>query len=183
MFKAIFAPKESIKEAKKKKNLGNTMVTLLVASIMLALAVLVNLLGIFVSDAQKIAYTVIGVLIGAFVLFLFLGWLFKLTMNIFAKKVTYYDALTPLVKGLLVLTTGVLLSALLNLIPVVGIFLGILATMILLILTFSVTIKTAMELTGMDILTTLIGLVIVLIPFFVVLSAFMQIMTSTGLAL
>lgn len=181
MFKTIYAPLESIDDAKKNKNIGRTMITLLVSSILLAITALINFLKLGV-EGKSLIYTVLGTLIGIFVTYLFLGWLFSLTMKVFAKKTTYYDTLTPVVQGLFILTTGALVAVILGFIPLgIGQVLGTLVTIVAIILSYSITIKSTMELTGTDIVTTVVGLLILFMSFVIAAyTTFVQAMIFSG---
>ncbi|MFC1774767.1 hypothetical protein ACFLZN_00445 [Nanoarchaeota archaeon] len=165
MFEILFNPLKAIAKAKK-KNMQNTMLMLGIASLFTALSFL-----FMAGFSGENVLTTVGVLVGAFVFVLFLGFLLKLGMSILAKNSGYYEALTTLTFGFLIASVGGLVNSILGLIPTLGnmsliLIMGFITGIVMLftvILSVVTTFRTGMELFKTDLLTIVVGLTVIFV--------------------
>lgn len=184
MFKVLYAPAKAVEDATKHKKMSKTILSLVIGSVFFALSTMISLLTLR-ADGTTILITTISMAVGSFLLILLQGWLLQIVMNIFTKHVKFYDTLTGVSFGMLIIGTGTLLSGIFGLIPMIGIFLSAIVMIFAFLITYPVMIKSVMNLTKTDMLTTIVALIIVTLAiFFAAYSIAGQLMLATtpGLA-
>ena len=180
MFKVLYNPAKAVEEFKKNRKIGKTIKTLIMAAILFAISTMINLL-ILGANTNTIIWATTGVFLGSAALIALEGWFLQIIMNIFSKKVKYYDTLTGLVNGFLIIGAGSLIAGLLGLIPMIGAILSSIILLFVIIIAYPVIIKTTMELTGTNMLTTIVALLILTIAiFFAAYSTIGQFMSAAA---
>lgn len=169
MIDILFNPLEAITSAKTERNTGKTILVLFVASLLASLNIFITTKK-FSGTNFALAF---GMLIGVFLLTLFVALLLQLSLHILSQRGGYFEALTTLSYGFFIMSCGYLISSIIGLIPSTGIFLTIIVSVLsglVLLLTFimsnAVMLRTAVELFQTDLFTVIVALIIVYIATF-----------------
>lgn len=169
MLDILFSPLDAIASAKTERNTGKTVLVLFVASLLASLNIFITTKK-FSGTNLALAF---GILIGVFLLTLFIALLLQLALHILSQRGGYYEALTTLSYGFFIMSCGYLISSIIELIPSTGIFLRIIVSVLsglVLLLAFimsnAVMLRTAVELFQTDLFTVIVALMIVYIATF-----------------
>jgi len=161
-----FMPGEMISKAAKKRDIVNSVLVLLVASILFAVGSALSmtqaqaLLSAVPFDAGTIAVSVFFiVLIGG----LFFGWVVALTVKALAGKGGFFEGLTSVAYSMLYLSKGMFLAAIFTLIPnaAVTAVLSFAAIIIFGVLGYATLFRGIKELFGTDLLTAFIAVSVI----------------------
>lgn len=166
MIDILFNPLQAIASAKTERNTGKTILVLFIASLLASLNTYIK--------AEKISgphvAVAFGILIGLFLLTLFVALLLQLSLHILSQKGGYFEALTTLSYGFFIMSCGYLISSIIGLIPSTGVFLTIVVIVLsglVLLLTFImsnvVMLRTAVELFQTDLFTVIVAFIVVYI--------------------
>ena len=161
MFQVILNPFKTIEHEKKNRSIGKSFAKIAIGSLFLGIAALIVTMTML-NDIN------VALMVGLSFLFLgFIGnlvnaWIYNIAINTLTGKGTYIDTLASLANSLLIMGTGLMFAMLLWLIPQAGVFLTMMLLIITMVLAYSVLIKSLMTFTGADLLSVVIGLVIVI---------------------
>ena len=169
MLDILFNPLKAIALAKTERSTGKTILVLFVASLLASLNIFIITKKI---SGTNFAFA-FGILIGVFLLTLFLALLLQLSLHILSQRGGYFEALTTLSYGVFIMSCGYLISSIIELIPSTGIFLTIIVSILsglVLLLTFlmsnAVMLRTAVELFQTNLFTVIVALIIVYLAIF-----------------
>lgn len=189
MFDVLTSPLDAIQRAKKNKSMKDTLLLLLVASVFLAIAVLLQNASFNASAFQAAGLTLVLGFAGT----AFMALLLQLSLHILTTKGGYFEALTTLTYGMFITSCGMLAASVVGLLSMagqtfamVGAFLGGLVLLFALIMSYSVSLKAGMELFNTDILTVVIAILIVhlsvLVSMYTIIAQYMAtMMTQTAM--
>ncbi len=150
MINAFYNPVEALHDAKADESIGTTFIVLLIAAVALILAQIIAT-GVFS------IYAVLGIIVTVVVSALVGALLLKIAMAILgAKEATYFAALTAITYSIAPLTAALLISAVLILIPVIGMILAALLIMVASVAMGATLIRGVMELGHADLLLALV---------------------------
>lgn len=174
MFTIIIDSHKAINAAKIKKSVKKSMSILLYASLIIGVSSLIFAKSTaFTMPILKLA---LGIVSGTFILTLFMAYLVGISLNILTKKGGFYESLTALSYSLFILSGGVFIVSLLNLLSGINTVLTIiiliisgLVLLVSLIKAKAIKLRTAMDLFGTDLITIIMGFVIVYIALFFIL--------------
>ena len=162
MLNLIFSPHEAIDACKKQKGYGNAWTKLLFGAAIMGMWGLVmglTMLGMtFVNSLMVLAAVLLIVIVGN----IFNAWIYKIVINTLSGKGNYEHTFTALANSLVIMSIGLLIATLLWLIPTAGIILATFVLIIFMLMAYSVMIRTIMVMSGADLLTVFVGLVLVL---------------------
>ena len=167
MLNILFSPLKAIALAKSKRNIGNTILILFVAS------VLASLNGFVTAKSFSNITLALAVFVGTFLFALLVALLLKMALYVLSQRGGYFEALTAVTYGIFITSCGYLVSSLIGLIPsnailltVIGSVLSGLVLLFTLIMSNVVVLRTAMELFEIDLFTVLVALIIVYLTIF-----------------
>ncbi len=162
MFHLLFDPLGAIAIAKK-KSLKNTILTLLLGSVVMAVASLLMLRNY----SGEGFLTALLMIILFFVATLFMAFLLKISFKILTGKKDFIAALTALTYGYFFGAFGFLIASILWLIPSIGSILGGIVLTVALIISHGMVLKLGMILYKEDLLMVIVALCITYMALFV----------------
>jgi len=164
-------PGDAVKEIKKKNSMGNSMGVLALAGVLFAITAVIgttrlvsfvpgneilgSLGGMGLGVAAVTAFLIV------FVGGLFLGWILEIAMTTLGTKGDYFSGLTSIAYPFLILSVSNLLSVIFSYIPYIGGLLAFLITIVLSVMAFALTYRLIKDLFNTDMVTAVIGLLIV----------------------
>jgi hypothetical protein len=156
MLNAFYNPVEALHDAKAEKSIGTTLIVLVIAAVLTALAAWIAM-GVFSWYVELI------IIVVAVVSALVSGLLLKVALSILgAKDPSYFAGLTAATYSLAPLSAALVVSAILAKIPVLGIVLVILLMMVAGVAMGATLIRGVMELAHADLLMALVSAWVVL---------------------
>ncbi len=161
MIKDLFSPIKTINREKKKKNTTEQVLTLIIASITFAIAII--LISIKTEMLQNLYLTGILSAITYFILAPIGAFIYNLTLKIIANKGTYRDSFVAVTQTALILATGLLITSILLLIPQIGVLLALAVMFFTVIIGFSIFIRAMTTLTEANTIQVLTILAIVIV--------------------
>ena len=161
MLKELFSPIKTIKNTKKNKDVTNHVLTLIIASLMFAIATII----ILIKNQVLTNLLLTGLIISTvyFAIAFVGGFIYSLLTKIIADKGTYKDSLIAVIQTALILSTGLLITSILLLIPNIGILLGLITMFFTIITGLAIFIRTMTELTGANTTQIITILIIVVV--------------------
>jgi hypothetical protein len=160
-FDILLSPLNAISNAKQKKDVNRTIITLLQVAVIFAAAAFSMTAG----TTQNIALLA-GSLLGAFSFFVIfaviLGWTVHVAAVNLGGKGSYYEGLTAITYSLLPFSVGMLIVALLGYIPAIGRLLGSLAVFPTIAATLSLLYRSVKELYRTDMVVSLVTVSVML---------------------
>lgn len=172
-------PGKAFTQAKKKKNLGKSLLILIESSVLFALAALV----IALSLGQ--AMLALGAAVSVFVIVFVFGIVFSYVVQIAAVtlggKGRYFEGLTVVSYSLAPMSAGIFIASLLFVIPFVGIV-GALVMAVLFALGLAALYRGIKDMFSVDLITSLIVVSVVTISFIIAIYAYvgLGILSSIG---
>lgn len=161
MIQEFFCPIKTIEKAKKNKDIKDTILTLLIASLMFAIATII--LFSKVSTATELSIMALVTSIVYFVMAFIGAFLYNFLINVIAGKGKYRHSLVAVVQTALIISAGFLLTTLLMLIPLIGPLLGLIMLFLTIITGLAIFIRAMTTLTGANTTQVLTILLIMLI--------------------
>lgn len=153
-------PAKAIEKAKKSKNMNSTLTILIEVAILfgIAAAVIVAKLPLPIASLMYAAVgaSFVSGLLLIIVAALFLGLVLHTVAAIMGGKGEYFNALTTVTYTMVGPVVGILVAALLSIIPVVGAVVGFIVLALTFAHGFSVLYKGTKDLYGVDMVTTLV---------------------------
>ncbi len=162
MWTILTKPAEAITKAKREKDLGKSMLVLLVAVLIFGLDVLLFSGAVYRSGFGSAFLAGILAAIMFFIGIIILGFLLQVGLHVLTGHDDFFSSVTPLAYSWLVLACGMLIATILGLIPTfIGPLLGVLVMLPTLVLFHVVFIKGIIELYETDLLTAIVAVFIV----------------------
>ncbi|MBU0727607.1 hypothetical protein KKA95_02885 [Patescibacteria group bacterium] len=172
MLNIILDTHKAISAAKTKKNMGKTMLVLLVASVLAGLA------ATLVAKDAAFLLPALGVVAFFFISTLVMAFFVKLALVLLTKKGGYYEALTAMSYGFFAMAVGGFIASLLNLLSGYNVVLTVIVSVLAGLVMFAavvlgkvIKVRTAMDLFGTDLITVVFSCIIVYIGMFFALYA------------
>jgi hypothetical protein len=154
MISLLYDPVEAVDEAKKMRNFGTSFLVLVVASLFMALAMIIGTRGLAWLPAIILFIVII-------VLSLFAGLLTQLAFTTLTGKGGYFEGFTVVVYPMLAPAAALLIGSILILIPYIGMILSALLMAIAMILGYATFFRAAKELFHTDYVVALIGFIVI----------------------
>lgn len=147
-------------------NFNQTIQVLLLTSIILAISAVIGasqLSNIIPSNLAGYGLSAIGigVFIVVFIGGLLYGWLIQLTMNVLVGKGKYLDGLATISYSLLPISFGVLISAIVSYIPIIGGLISFIVMAIFGVIGYALMFKLTKTLFATDMITAFIGVTVI----------------------
>ena len=152
---------KAIEEAKKTKTIKEQITTLIISSLLFAIATILITMNTAVT-ANLFIVALITTLV-YFVMAPIGAFIYNLLINVVANKGKYKDSLVAVVQTSLIISTGLLITSLLVIIPQIGYLLGLVVMFFTTIIGLAVFIRAMTTLTGANttqVLTILIIMVV-----------------------
>jgi hypothetical protein len=161
-FNILKDPVKSISEAKKKRNVNFTMTILLEVAILLGLTATLT-----VAKTTALPIMFVSSFVVAFLLTFVIGLFFGLIINVIAAtlggKGNYFAGITTITYAITVPAMGLFVASILTFIPVIGAVIGYIFLALSLAYGFSTLYRSFKELYSVDMVTTLVGISILMI--------------------
>jgi len=158
------SPLTAINKAKREKNTNKTLLILILTWILFGLSFFIIVIKTSTIILISVG-TAMSVFLLGFLASIFCAYLIETIMNILGGRGKYYEGLTSLTYAAFPISLGFLITALLSLIhPLLGII-GFIVVAITVALGLSIYFKSIKELFGTDMITTLIGFLIIVYVF------------------
>lgn len=153
-------PSMVIKNAKKDKDLGKSILLMLLGGVLLSIGVMLAPKGAMGNAVPQAALWGVSLIVIAFTFIwsLLLGLMVQLAFSLLTGKGEYYHAFTPLAYSIYIGSIGILAFALLSYIPFIGAPLGGLALLFSVILATFFAYRLYMEYYGLDLTTVFLAL-------------------------
>lgn len=161
MLQDLLNPIKAIEESKKTKNITNQILTLITASITLALSTLIIMMSTQIPFNIFLLTAII--MLAYFLLMIINAGAHYLVIKTISKKGTYQNSLTAVAQSSIVFAGGTLLTALLLLIPGIGYLLGLLSLFATLILSFAIFIRALIITTGASMTEIIVAIIIIIV--------------------
>ena len=158
----ILNPLTAISKAKKEKSLNKTLSIMLFSWFVIAVGFFLSFSSMMlVRFVSSIAIFLFGILFS-----LFLSYIVNIVMNILGGKGKYYDSLTATTYSSLPISFGFIFMAILYAInAMLGIFIGFILIVFTTALSLSIYFRTIKEFYSTDMVTTLVGFLIIVYVF------------------
>lgn len=157
-------PIKLIDKAKKTKNTQNQIITLIIASFLMAIAAAIIASNTMMSP--DILIISLSTLLGFFTIAIITTLIYSFILKTMTKKGTFYDSLTAITISATTFSAGAVITALMLLLPNIGYLLGLITlftTIITSIALFFRAITTMTNATILEVITTSIILIIGLV--------------------
>ena len=142
-------PATAVKQAKKEKKMSTTLCMLIFEWFLIALGTFLLLKKLVVTTT----FFFLGI-VGS----LFLGFLVQLVFTILGGKGRYFEGLTSVVYSLLPMSAAVIFSSIFIRLPVVGVVLSFIVTVLFALTGLAVMYTSVKELFSTDMITTFVGI-------------------------
>jgi len=160
MLSLLYKPEEAILDARRKRSIGCTLLVLLVVAVLWGIVALV-VAGKVRGGVGTMIAALVGAAIGVYVMSLFLGLLTMLAARTIGGRGGYFAGLTAYVYSLAIITVGVIVAAILGLIPKIGVILAAIILPIATILSCAAYLRGVKELFSTDTITAFVTSIVV----------------------
>jgi hypothetical protein len=161
MLKDLLNPIKTIEESKKTKNATNQILTLILASILLALSALIIIIPTQIPFSLFQLTAII--ILGYFILMIISATAYYLVIKIISKKGIFQNSLTAVAQSSIIFSAGTFLTAIVLLIPELGYLLGLIILFTALLMSFAIFIRALTITTGASITEVLIATLIIMV--------------------
>jgi hypothetical protein len=157
-----------IAKAKKKKDINQTLKILVVEWLLFGVGFFI-VSSIFFKAASWLAVSVgisLTIFLVGFLSTIFIGWIIQLIIVTLGGKGKYFEGLTAYVLGLFPISLGFFIASIISYIPVVGFFISFILIASFSALGISMFYRGLKEMFGTDMITTWIGVSILIVSIF-----------------
>ena len=172
MIQEIIAPIKNINDAKKNKNTTNQILTLIISSLLFAIATVI--IATQINMQFQLLLFAATALISFFLSMIVLSAIYCVVLKILTKQGKFYDSLTATTQSILIFSLGLLVTATLILIPEIGFLLGTLSLFLTMVISIAIFFRAITTMVGTDnlhvLLTALIILVAMTLAFQIIVS-------------
>ena len=162
----LTTPVTAITKAKKEKSLSKTFLILILSWILLSMSFFLSFykeLMIIIALGSALTIFLFGILFS-----IFYSYVIDILMNVLGGKGKYYDSLTAATYSSFPISLGLLITSIATLVhPYLGLIVGFISISFTVALSFSIYFRAIKDLYSTDMLTTFIGLLIIIYVFII----------------